>query len=101
MAKMSHGPRAGSRMKMRKRVKDRGFPKVNDMVKEFEIGDYAAIDIDPSVHDGMPFHNFQGYTGIIERKQGDCYVVAIKVGSVRKKIIASPVHLKKISIASN
>ncbi len=101
MAKMSHGPRAGSRMKMRKKVSERGFPKVNDLVKKFEIGDLAAIKINPSEHSGMPYHGFQGYTGRIVRKQGSSYVVAIKIGSVHKEIVASSVHLKKISISSN
>lgn len=101
MAKMSHGPRAGSRMKMRKRVSEKGFPKVNDLVRKFEIGDLAAIKINSSVHDGMPAHNFQGYTGRIVGTQGSAYVLSIKVGSVEKKIIATPVHLKKISIAGN
>lgn len=98
MAKMSHGPRAGSRMKMRKKVSERGFPNVNEMVKKFEIGDLAAIKIDPSIHSGMPYHGFQGYTGRVVKKQGSSYVVSIKVGSVEKKILASPIHLKKISI---
>lgn len=101
MAKMSHGPRAGSRTKMRKKMDEKGFPKVNDLVKEFEIGELAAIKINSSVHNGMPAHNFQGYTGRIVGKQGSSYVLSIKVGSVEKKIIAAPVHLKKISIASN
>ncbi len=101
MAKMSHGPRAGSRMKMRKRVSERGFPKVNELVKEFEIGDLAAIKINSSVHSGMPSHNFQGYTGRIIGKQGSAYLLSIKVGSVEKHILAAPIHLKKISIASN
>lgn len=88
-------------MKMRKKVGEKGFPKVNDLVREFDIGDLAAIKINSSVHDGMPAHNFQGYTGRIVARQGSSYVVSIKVGSVEKKIIAAPVHLKKISIASN
>ena len=44
----------------------------------------------------MPYHRFQGYTGIVEGEQGDCYKVAVKVDSLTKYVIASPVHLKKI-----
>ncbi len=98
MAKMSHGPRSGSRMKMTKSIKERGFPKVNDLVKGFEIGDYVAININPSEHRGMPFHNFQGKTAVVKGKQGESYLLDLKVGTVRKTIIALPVHLRKIEI---
>ncbi len=51
---MSHGSRAGSRMKLTKRIKDKGMPKVNEYLKQFEIGDLAAVSIEPSTHAGMP-----------------------------------------------
>lgn len=98
MVKMSHGPRAGSRIKMTKRVKEKGMPKVNDFLKEFEIGDYAAVNINPSVHKGMPSHMFQGYTGKIKDKRGRCYILEIKVGGVKKELIAAPIHLSKIKV---
>ena len=97
MVKMSHGSRAGSRSKMTKRFKDRGLPPVTRFLQEFNDGDLAAINIEPSIHSGMPYHGFQGLTGRISGKQGDCYYVTVKVGSVEKRILAAPVHLKKIS----
>lgn len=96
MAKMSHGPRSGSRKKMTKSIKERGMPSVNRIMQKFSPGELAAIDIEPSVHDGMPHHSFQGYTGRIEGQQGSCYMVSIKVGGVTKKILSAPVHLKRI-----
>ncbi|GGM69713.1 50S ribosomal protein L21e [Thermogymnomonas acidicola] len=96
MVKMSHGPRAGSRMKMTKRVSERGMPPVTRFMQEFEVGDYASIDIEPSVHSGMPYHGFQGLTGRVVARQGDCYLVAVRVGGVTKKVLAAPVHLKKV-----
>lgn len=96
MARMSHGPRAGSRKKMTKSIKEKGMPTVNRIMQKFEMGDLAAIDIEPSVHNGMPHHAFQGYTGRVARKQGECYMVDIKVGHMTKTILSAPVHLKKI-----
>lgn len=96
MARMSHGPRAGSRRKMTKSIKERGMPTVNRVMQKFELGELAAIDIEPSVHDGMPHHSFQGYTGRVGRQQGSCYMINIKVGGVKKQILAAPVHLKRI-----
>ncbi|MFG1450269.1 MAG: 50S ribosomal protein L21e [Thermoplasmataceae archaeon] len=96
MVKMSHGPRAGSRMKMTKRASEKGMPKVNEFLKKFSEGDLAAISIEPSVHSGMPHHGFQGLTGRVVRSQGSCYMVKVKVGGKEKMILAGPVHLKKI-----
>ncbi len=100
MTKMSNGTRSGSRMKMTKRIKDRGAPSITRVMQTFEIGEKAAISIDPSIHSGMPFHNFQGFTGTIAGKQGRCYLLDIKVGTVSKRIVAAPVHLKRMT-ASN
>ncbi|MCL4329901.1 MAG: 50S ribosomal protein L21e [Candidatus Thermoplasmatota archaeon] len=97
MAKMSHGPRSGSRMKMTKGIKEKGMPRVNDLMKSFEIGEKAAIVINPSIHSGMPFHNFHGLTGTVVNRQGECYVISLKVGSVEKHIVAGPAHLKKLA----
>ncbi|MFG1519291.1 MAG: 50S ribosomal protein L21e [Thermoplasmataceae archaeon] len=99
MAKMSHGPRSGSRMKMRRKIKERGLPTVNELMKSFEVGDKASIVINSSIHKGMPFHNFHGYTGTVVKKQGECYLVSINVGSVEKKILAGPAHLRKVAQA--
>ena len=96
MVKMSHGPRAGSRMKMTKRVKDRGLPPVTRFFKTFEVGDLAAVDIEPSIHSGMPYHGFQGLTGRISGKQGECYLLKVRIGGVTKEVLAGPVHLKRI-----
>lgn len=96
MVKMSHGPRAGSRMKMTKRAKDRGLPPVTRFFKNFEVGDLAAVNIEPSIHSGMPYHGFQGLTGRISGKQGENYFLTVKIGGVTKKVLAAPVHLKKI-----
>ncbi|KAA8922062.1 50S ribosomal protein L21e [Thermoplasma sp.] len=96
MVKMSHGPRSGSRRKLTKSAEERKKSVIGRFMQEFEPGDRVAIDIEPSVHSGMPYHRFQGYTGVVEGSQGDCYKVAVKVDSLTKYVIASPVHLKKI-----
>ena len=97
MVKMSHGSRAGSRSKMTKRYNERGLPAVTRFLQEFKEGDLAAINIEPSIHAGMPYHGFQGLTGRITGKQGGCYLVTVKIGGVQKQILAGPVHLKRIS----
>ncbi len=97
MTRMSNGSRSGSRSKLTKKIKQRGIPKVNDLLKSFEIGDTVAVVINSAVHNGMPFHNFQGRTGKIIGMQGHCYVLKIKIGSTERKIISAPVHLKRLA----
>ncbi|MCL5438087.1 MAG: 50S ribosomal protein L21e [Candidatus Thermoplasmatota archaeon] len=83
-------------MKMTKRIKERGSPSISKVMETFETGEKAAVSINSSVHSGMPFHNFQGYTGTIAGRQGRCYLLDINVGNVHKRIVVAPVHLKKI-----
>ena len=97
MTRMSNGTRSGSRSKLTKRIKEKGMPKVNDLLKTFDVGDTVAVVINPAIHKGMPFHNFQGRTGKIIGMQGDCYVLKLKIGSTERKVISAPVHLKRLS----
>lgn len=96
MAEMSRGPRARSGRKLMKSVREKGMPPITRMLRQFEIGDKVAIDIEPSIHSGMPHHRFQGLVGVVTGKQGDAYIVELNINRVKKKIIAMPVHLKKV-----
>ncbi|MEM0126405.1 MAG: 50S ribosomal protein L21e [Thermoplasmatales archaeon] len=96
MAKMSHGPRAKTRSKLRKKGSEKAPLTVNRLIRKFDIGDRVAIDIEPSVHDGMPFKRFQGLTGIVESKRGDAYIIGINDQGKRKSVISYPVHLKRV-----
>ena len=70
--------------------------QITRSLRRFDIGDRVAIDIEPSIHKGMPHHRFQGLVGIIAGKQGSAYIVELNINRVKKKIIAMPVHLKKV-----
>ena len=59
-------------------------------------GEKVCIDVDPSMHKGMPHPRFQGYTGEVEGKQGDAYKVGITVGKKHKTLLVLPEHLKKV-----
>jgi large subunit ribosomal protein L21e len=96
MGKMSHGSRAKTRYKMRKKLKERGPVTVNRVIKSFDVGDRVAIDIEPSFHNGMPFKRFQGMTGIIEGTRGSAYVVKISDQGKEKTVVSYPIHLKRM-----
>ena len=94
--KMSHGSRARSRKKMRKKVRERGMAPIRRYLAKFEVGEKASIVIDPSVHHGFPHHRFHGYTGEIVGMQGHAYKVRIRDGKKYKTLIVHPVHLRKV-----
>ncbi len=97
MVKRSHGLRVRTRRVLRKSPRERGMPPVTHTLQEFEIGEKAAIKIDPSIHKGMPHRRFHGLTGTVVEKRGDAYVVEVRDGNKKKKVIARPEHLKKIA----
>ncbi len=62
----------------------------------FEPGEKAAIVIDPSVHKGQPNSRYHGLTGTVLERRGRGYILAIEQGSLTKKVIAAPEHLRKV-----
>ena len=65
-------------------------------LQQFEEGESVDIVINPSVHKGMPHIHFQGYTGKIEGKQGESYLVGINDGKKHKVLIIRSDHLRRV-----
>ena len=95
MIQRSKGIRSKSRKKLSKRPRERGISSITKALQQFEKGDYVDIVIDPSIHKGMPHIRFQGYTGKIEGKQGESYLVGINDGKKHKALIIRPEHLRR------
>lgn len=94
MVKHKHkGKRSKTRSKFRKSVRQHGAPSVNVMLRKFSIGDRVHISVNPSVHIGMPYRRFIGKTGVIAKKQGDCYLVKIHDMRKEKGALVHPAHL--------
>ena len=96
MVKRSKGIRSKSRHILRKKPRDRGTSSITRALQQFEIGDHVSINIDSSVHKGMPHPRFQGQTGKIEGMQGDAYLVGITDGKKPKTLIVKPEHLGRV-----
>ncbi|MEM4259035.1 MAG: 50S ribosomal protein L21e [Candidatus Thermoplasmatota archaeon] len=96
MVVRSKGLRSKSRHKLQKKSRDQGVASITRALQEFAPGDRVSVDIDPSVHKGMPHHRFQGYTGRIEGQQGDAYLVGITVGKKHKTLLVRPEHLGRV-----
>jgi len=97
MVQRSKGIRSKSRSILRKKPRTRGMPTLTRALQHFEIGDSVNIDIEPSVHKGMPHPQFNGLTGKIEGMQGEAYLVGIIVGKKPKTLVVLPEHLGRVS----
>jgi len=95
MVKRSKGLRSKSRQILRKVPRSRGFSSISRSLHQFDVGESVNIVIDPSTHKGMPHIRFHGYTGKVQGKQGNAYVVAITVGKKRKTLVIRPEHLRR------
>ncbi|HIQ50327.1 MAG TPA: 50S ribosomal protein L21e [Nanoarchaeota archaeon] len=95
MGVKSRGRKAGTRSKLKKSRREKFT--VTKYLKEFKIGTYVAIVIDPSSKK-QPFHRFHGLTGKIIGKRGRAYIVEVWDGNKRKQVFATPEHLKEIKV---
>lgn len=96
MVKRSKGTRSKSRHVLRRKPRDRGISSITRAIQQFEIGESVSVNIDSSVHKGMPHPRFHGYTGKIEGTQGDAYLVGINVGKKHKTLIVRSGHLGRV-----
>jgi large subunit ribosomal protein L21e len=95
MVRRSKGTRSKTRRILKKKPRQRGLPSTTTIMQSFEVGEKAAIVIDPSIHRGQPHHRFYGETGTITGRQGKAYRVEIKSGNKKKILIVGSEHLKK------
>jgi large subunit ribosomal protein L21e len=100
MAQRSRGRRSKTRYKLQREPRERGPPPPSWSLAEFPVGSKVAIVIHPAVHKGMPFHRFQGLTGVVERKQGEAFVVGVYEGNKKKTVIARAEHLKAAGVTA-
>ena len=92
----SKGLRSKSRNKLTKSPRERGRPPVTHSLRDFPEGSRVAIKINPSILKGMPHIRFQGFTGVVEGKQGNAFRVIIHDGDKRKELVVRPEHLKTV-----
>ena len=76
-------------------LKSKGPLGITRLFKEFKIGECVVISIKPG-HPVAPHPRYRGKHGAVVEKRGKCYVVEIKDGSLKKRIISSPVHLERV-----
>jgi len=90
----SRGLRAGSRSLLTKKLRERGKIGLSKILHEYKPGEKVVIEINPSVHRGMPHRRYHGNVGVIVAKKGRAYTVNVTQGDAVKEIIVLPEHLK-------
>lgn len=91
----SKGYRSRTRKVLRKRVYEKYLSlKVTPLLYRYNPGDRVVIDIDPSVHKGMPHRRYQGKIAVVSGVRGRAYILEVRVGGKVKQIIARPEHIR-------
>ena len=79
---------------MTKKARESGKLGLSRLLKKYEPGDKVVIQIDSSVHKGMPHHRYQGRIGVVRAKRGRSYEVSVNLEDAVKELIIRPEHLK-------
>jgi len=96
MAQKSQGSQQGARKKLKRDRRE--TTTVNDLLKEFEVGEKALVKVDSSVQEARPHMRFYGNTGEVVGMRGQCYEVEFDDGGKSKKIFVHPAHLQKVEV---
>lgn len=84
--------RRKSREKLSRKTKER--LTVCRAIREYPVGSTVHINIEPSVHKGMPHPRFEGRTGRVIGRRGRAYIVEIRDGGKTKQLIVRGEHLR-------
>jgi len=90
------GFRRKTKHKLSKKVRERGKMSISRYFDNYIAGERVVLVAQPSYQKGMYFPRFHGKTGIIAKKQGNCYLVKINDINKPKIVLVHPVHLKRI-----
>ena len=94
---MVNKPAKGIRSKTRSKFKrERKRLTITKQLAQFRDGARVHIDIDSSVHSGLPDSRFQGLTGTVVGKRGSAFVVSVYQGDKLKEITVTASHLKEV-----
>ncbi|RME77313.1 50S ribosomal protein L21e [Candidatus Woesearchaeota archaeon] len=90
------GNRRKTRYKFKKGHRQKGKLSLTRYFQTFEEGQKVKLLSEPSVHSGMYHRRVHGKVGVVQKRQGRCYYVAVKDHNKTKQFIVHPVHLKAL-----
>jgi large subunit ribosomal protein L21e len=78
----------------RKKTRDTGLRSLRYLLEPIEVGQKVDILLNSSIQKGRPHRRFNGKSGEVIRKQGQSYVINVKIGRATKEIVSRPEHLR-------
>jgi len=91
------GYQMNTRSLLRRSPRERGKTTLRKILQSYSEGDKVVVNIDSSVHKGMPHRRYHGRVGMITAKRGRSYVIHVTQGDAMKEIIVRPEHLTPYS----
>ena len=96
MVKRIGSLRHKTRHKFKKNVRKKGKISLSKYFQTFDDGEKVRLVVEPAVQNGIYCPRFVGRSGLIMKKNGTCYEVAIKDHNKAKTVIVHPVHLQRL-----
>lgn len=90
------GVKRSKRALYSKNIKTKGKISLKDYLKEYSIGERVNLNLEPSILEGQYHTRFVGKSGIVTKRQGNCYLVQIKDFDKEKQVLVHPVHMRRV-----
>jgi large subunit ribosomal protein L21e len=78
----------------RKKTRDTGLRSLRYLLEPIEVGQKVDILLNSSIQKGRPHRRYNGKSGEVIRKQGQSYVINVKIGRAIKEVVSRPEHLR-------
>ncbi len=101
MVKRIGSIRRKTRHKLSKKPREKGKISLSRYFQEFKKDEKVVLVAEPGVHKGTYHPRYYGKSGIVQKKEGTCYVVMVKDQGKQKALAIHPVHLKKVTGEKN
>ena len=99
-SKKAKGKRSKTRQKLR-RKRRMGKLTITKLLRVFDKGQRVQINIDPSIHSGLPDARYQGLSGTVEGRQGkQTFRISLKLGKKLKTLLVNSAHLKVLKMTA-
>jgi large subunit ribosomal protein L21e len=89
------GVRRNKRALYSKNIKSKGKISLRNYLKEYSVGERVNLTLEPSILEGQYHTRFVGKSGIVNARQGDCYLVQIKDFDKEKQVLVHPIHMRR------
>jgi large subunit ribosomal protein L21e len=93
MGRKAKGYQSKARSVLRKNPREKGKTGLSKILYEYKPGEKVVVNIDSSIHKGMPHRRYHGKIGVIVNKRGRSYVLNVTQGRAIKEIIVRPEHI--------